>query len=211
MGCGRSGGGEPDILVTGTGVEVDHCCIENVNSVVTLHPNADMISIDGLQVTKPTRLTQGKLLFLFHRRPSNAHTRIPPCIPPRRNPLSSRANISHMVVYFCPAPRAYNGMFVSERNPGPRSRDGSGLTIRRQEKVRYSSWQVKHEQSFFACHLRELKRSDGKTQRTRVSPRCNYDSSRSTGRNVLRTVMTIAFRPQKFACFFSGSHLRRSA
>ncbi|CAG0886873.1 unnamed protein product [Darwinula stevensoni] len=64
MGRGRSGGGEPDILVTGTGVEVDHCCIENVNSVVTLHPNADMISIDGLQVTKPTRLTQGCMICL---------------------------------------------------------------------------------------------------------------------------------------------------
>ena len=50
----------PDIVVLGTGVQPEHCILENVSGVVTLTPIAPMTSIDGLRVTGSTRLTQGK-------------------------------------------------------------------------------------------------------------------------------------------------------
>lgn len=56
IGTGR----DVDIIVQGTGVEPLHCHIDNVNGVVTLHPEAEMTSIDGLKVTSATRLTQGQ-------------------------------------------------------------------------------------------------------------------------------------------------------
>ncbi|PNF31831.1 hypothetical protein B7P43_G09261, partial [Cryptotermes secundus] len=51
-----------DIMVQGTGVEPVHCHIDNLNGVVTLHPVAEMTSVDGLKVTSATRLTQGCML-----------------------------------------------------------------------------------------------------------------------------------------------------
>jgi len=55
IGSGR----DVDITVQGTGVEPLHCHIDNANGVVTLHPIAEMTSVDGLKVTSATRLTQG--------------------------------------------------------------------------------------------------------------------------------------------------------
>ncbi|ESP00033.1 hypothetical protein LOTGIDRAFT_158260 [Lottia gigantea] len=58
IGCKR-GKVKPDIVIEGTGVEYNHCFIENKNGVITLYPSAPMCSIDGILVQKPTRLAQG--------------------------------------------------------------------------------------------------------------------------------------------------------
>ena len=50
----------PDIVVLGTGVDPEHCILNNDSGVVTLTPIAPMTVIDGLRITAPTRLTQGK-------------------------------------------------------------------------------------------------------------------------------------------------------
>ncbi|XP_071546028.1 uncharacterized protein [Panulirus ornatus] len=54
----------PDIVVMGTGVEAEHCLLENVGGVVSLTPIASHVSIDGVKVTSPTRLTQGCMIGL---------------------------------------------------------------------------------------------------------------------------------------------------
>lgn len=59
IGSGR----DVDITVQGTGVEPLHCHIDNANGVVTLHPIAEMTSVDGLKVTSATRLTQGQYRY----------------------------------------------------------------------------------------------------------------------------------------------------
>ena len=65
MGCGGSyNQRQPDIVVQGTGVESIHCCIENAQGVVTLHPIGEMTSVDGMRVVSPVRLTQGIFLSL---------------------------------------------------------------------------------------------------------------------------------------------------
>lgn len=53
-----------DILVQGTGVSPIHCHIENSEGVVTIYPLADNLSIDGIQITTPTRLSQGAMLTI---------------------------------------------------------------------------------------------------------------------------------------------------
>lgn len=50
----------PDILIQGTGVEQEHCTIENSSGLVTLYPIAKLCSVDGLPVDRPTILSQGK-------------------------------------------------------------------------------------------------------------------------------------------------------
>lgn len=50
----------PDIVVVGTGVEAEHCTLMSQGGVVTLTPAAGVVAIDGLRITAPTRLTQGK-------------------------------------------------------------------------------------------------------------------------------------------------------
>ncbi|KAK8763659.1 hypothetical protein V5799_033732, partial [Amblyomma americanum] len=47
-----------DIVVQGPGVEAEHCYIQNESGKVTLHPMKNMISIDGMAVTEPSRLHQ---------------------------------------------------------------------------------------------------------------------------------------------------------
>lgn len=54
-----------DITIQGTGVEPLHCHIENIAGVVTLHPQAEnYLSIDGVPVASPTRLSQGVMLTI---------------------------------------------------------------------------------------------------------------------------------------------------
>lgn len=65
-------GHDVDIMVQGTGVEPVHCHIDNLNGVVTLHPVAEMTSVDGLRVTSATRLTQGQSVSLL-RATVNVH------------------------------------------------------------------------------------------------------------------------------------------
>uniref|UniRef100_A0A3Q3NHV9 Pleckstrin homology-like domain family B member 1 n=1 Tax=Labrus bergylta TaxID=56723 RepID=A0A3Q3NHV9_9LABR len=53
-----------DITVQGPGVEAEHCLIFNEGGVVTLDPCGHLCSLDGVQVTVPTPLTQGYSLCL---------------------------------------------------------------------------------------------------------------------------------------------------
>ncbi|KAG7216800.1 hypothetical protein INR49_021198 [Caranx melampygus] len=53
-----------DIVIQGPGVEAEHCLIINEGGVVTLDPCGHLCSLDGVQVTVPTPLTQGYSLCL---------------------------------------------------------------------------------------------------------------------------------------------------
>lgn len=53
-----------DIPVQGTGVLPLHCHIENSEGIVTIYPLSENLSIDGLKVTSPTRLSQGCMLTI---------------------------------------------------------------------------------------------------------------------------------------------------
>uniref|UniRef100_A0A3P9IIJ2 Pleckstrin homology-like domain family B member 1 n=1 Tax=Oryzias latipes TaxID=8090 RepID=A0A3P9IIJ2_ORYLA len=53
-----------DITVQGPGVEAEHCLILNEGGVVTLDPCGHLCSLDGVQITVPTPLTQGYSLCL---------------------------------------------------------------------------------------------------------------------------------------------------
>ncbi|XP_067362453.1 pleckstrin homology-like domain family B member 1 isoform X6 [Channa argus] len=56
------GYGPMDISIQGPGVAAQHCYIENRSGVITLHPCGNLCTVDGLQVTKPIRLSQGCML-----------------------------------------------------------------------------------------------------------------------------------------------------
>ncbi|XP_041655816.1 pleckstrin homology-like domain family B member 1 isoform X4 [Cheilinus undulatus] len=56
------GHGNMDINIQGPGVAAQHCYIENKSGMITLHPCGNLCSVDGLQVTKPVRLSQGCML-----------------------------------------------------------------------------------------------------------------------------------------------------
>ncbi|XP_034557446.1 pleckstrin homology-like domain family B member 1 [Notolabrus celidotus] len=56
------GQGSTDINIQGPGVAPQHCFIENRSGLITLHPCGNLCSVDGLQVTKPVRLSQGCML-----------------------------------------------------------------------------------------------------------------------------------------------------
>ncbi|XP_050312235.1 pleckstrin homology-like domain family B member 1 isoform X2 [Anthonomus grandis grandis] len=53
-----------DIPVQGTGVQALHCHIENSEGVVTIYPLCENLSIDGVRVVGPTRLSQGVMLTI---------------------------------------------------------------------------------------------------------------------------------------------------
>uniref|UniRef100_A0A3P9PU86 Pleckstrin homology-like domain family B member 1 n=1 Tax=Poecilia reticulata TaxID=8081 RepID=A0A3P9PU86_POERE len=53
-----------DITIEGPGIEAEHCHIINEGGVVTLDPCGHLCSLDGVQVTVPTPLTQGYSLCL---------------------------------------------------------------------------------------------------------------------------------------------------
>ncbi|CAE1311515.1 unnamed protein product [Acanthosepion pharaonis] len=57
-----------DIIVQGTGVENEHCFIENTTGVITLYPLAKMCAVDGVLAAGPIRLSQGNFfhqLYIF--------------------------------------------------------------------------------------------------------------------------------------------------
>uniref|UniRef100_A0A3P8V0Z5 Pleckstrin homology-like domain family B member 1 n=1 Tax=Cynoglossus semilaevis TaxID=244447 RepID=A0A3P8V0Z5_CYNSE len=56
------GHGSVDINIQGAAVAAEHCYIENRSGVITLHPCGNLCAIDGLQVTRPVRLSQGCML-----------------------------------------------------------------------------------------------------------------------------------------------------
>uniref|UniRef100_A0A8C8RZM4 Pleckstrin homology-like domain family B member 1 n=1 Tax=Pelusios castaneus TaxID=367368 RepID=A0A8C8RZM4_9SAUR len=58
------GSAAKDIVLQGPGLASEHCYIENVCGTLTLHPCGNACAIDGLQVKKPTRLTQGCMICL---------------------------------------------------------------------------------------------------------------------------------------------------
>ena len=49
-----------DIVISGTGVQGEHCVIVNDGREVQIHPIAILCSVDGRQVNNPTKLNQGK-------------------------------------------------------------------------------------------------------------------------------------------------------
>ncbi|XP_008549020.1 pleckstrin homology-like domain family B member 2 [Microplitis demolitor] len=53
-----------DISITGTGVELIHCTIENHNGIVTLHPVSGDTLVDGVIMNSPIKLTQGCILSI---------------------------------------------------------------------------------------------------------------------------------------------------
>ncbi|XP_077775552.1 pleckstrin homology-like domain family B member 1 isoform X14 [Podarcis muralis] len=53
-----------DIVLQGAGVAPKHCFIENTHGTLTLHPCGNPCAIDGLAVTRPTRLSQGCMICL---------------------------------------------------------------------------------------------------------------------------------------------------
>ncbi|XP_033027217.1 pleckstrin homology-like domain family B member 1 isoform X3 [Lacerta agilis] len=53
-----------DIVLQGAGVAPKHCFIENMHGTLTLHPCGNPCAIDGLAVTRPTRLSQGCMICL---------------------------------------------------------------------------------------------------------------------------------------------------
>ncbi|XP_043936862.1 pleckstrin homology-like domain family B member 1 isoform X8 [Protopterus annectens] len=53
-----------DITIQGPGVADEHCYIENKQGVLTLYPCNNLCAIDGIRITKPTRLSQGCMICL---------------------------------------------------------------------------------------------------------------------------------------------------
>lgn len=68
-----------DITIQGPGIAATHCYIENKCHTLTLYPCGNPCSIDGVAVTKPTRLRQGCMIclgqstFLRFNHPAEAH------------------------------------------------------------------------------------------------------------------------------------------
>ncbi|KAM6970609.1 pleckstrin homology-like domain family B member 1 [Aplochiton taeniatus] len=56
------GSGDTDIPLQGPGIAAQHCYIDNQAGSISLHPCGNLCSMDGLPVTKPTRLSQGCML-----------------------------------------------------------------------------------------------------------------------------------------------------
>ncbi|CAL9697853.1 unnamed protein product [Knipowitschia caucasica] len=84
-----------DISVEGPGIEAEHCLIFNEGGVVTLDPCGHLCSLDGVQVTVPTPLTQGyslclgKSYFFRFNHPEEA-TRMKSMLP-QKSPVSALA------------------------------------------------------------------------------------------------------------------------
>ncbi|XP_026854246.2 pleckstrin homology-like domain family B member 1 isoform X9 [Electrophorus electricus] len=56
------GHGNTDINIQGPGVAELHCYVENLVGAITLFPCGNLCSVDGVAVSKPTRLSQGCML-----------------------------------------------------------------------------------------------------------------------------------------------------
>ncbi|XP_033964336.1 pleckstrin homology-like domain family B member 2 isoform X3 [Pseudochaenichthys georgianus] len=84
-----------DITIQGAGIEAEHCLIFNEGGVVTLDPCGNRCSLDGVQVTVPTPLTQGyslclgKSYFFRFNHPEEA-TRMKSMLP-QKSPVSALA------------------------------------------------------------------------------------------------------------------------
>uniref|UniRef100_A0A8C4E9E0 Pleckstrin homology-like domain family B member 1 n=1 Tax=Dicentrarchus labrax TaxID=13489 RepID=A0A8C4E9E0_DICLA len=84
-----------DITIQGPGIEAEHCLIINEGGVVTLDPCGHLCSLDGVQVTVPTPLTQGyslclgKSYFFRFNHPEEA-SRMKSMLPPK-SPVSALA------------------------------------------------------------------------------------------------------------------------
>lgn len=56
-----------DIVLNGVGIEDEHCIIELQNGTATLIPNGHALCfVDGIQVDKPTKLSQGCVILMGH-------------------------------------------------------------------------------------------------------------------------------------------------
>ncbi|XP_074751119.1 pleckstrin homology-like domain family B member 1 isoform X6 [Strix uralensis] len=53
-----------DIVLQGPGLAPQHCYIENVRGILTLHPCGNACTVDGVPLRRPTRLTQGCTICL---------------------------------------------------------------------------------------------------------------------------------------------------
>uniref|UniRef100_A0A8D0EFJ9 FHA domain-containing protein n=1 Tax=Strix occidentalis caurina TaxID=311401 RepID=A0A8D0EFJ9_STROC len=53
-----------DIVLQGPGLAPQHCYIENVRGMLTLHPCGNACTVDGVPLRRPTRLTQGCTICL---------------------------------------------------------------------------------------------------------------------------------------------------
>ncbi|XP_061777922.1 pleckstrin homology-like domain family B member 2 isoform X5 [Nerophis ophidion] len=84
-----------DITIQGPGIEAEHCLIFNEGGVVTLDPCGHLCSLDGVQFTVPTPLTQGyslclgKSYFFRFNHPEEA-TRMKSMLP-QKSPVSALA------------------------------------------------------------------------------------------------------------------------
>lgn len=62
---GAGGDGiEVDLLIQGKGIASEHCLVEYDGDAVVLHPKNELVSIDGIPLTEPTRLAQGCMICL---------------------------------------------------------------------------------------------------------------------------------------------------
>ncbi|XP_054893443.1 pleckstrin homology-like domain family B member 2 isoform X1 [Poeciliopsis prolifica] len=84
-----------DITIEGPGIEAEHCHIINEGGVVTLDPCGHLCSLDGVQVTVPTPLTQGYSLCLgksyFFRFNHPAEASRMKSMLPQKSPVSALA------------------------------------------------------------------------------------------------------------------------
>ncbi|XP_069732712.1 pleckstrin homology-like domain family B member 1 isoform X11 [Phaenicophaeus curvirostris] len=53
-----------DVVLQGPGLAPQHCYIENERGTLTLHPCGNACAIDGVEIQRPTRLTQGCTICL---------------------------------------------------------------------------------------------------------------------------------------------------
>ncbi|XP_068717319.1 kinesin-like protein KIF16B [Montipora capricornis] len=54
----------PDIVLSGPGIEAEHCIMESIEGTVILHPIAAMCQVNGLTVGKSQRISQGDVILL---------------------------------------------------------------------------------------------------------------------------------------------------
>ncbi|PFX18788.1 Kinesin-like protein KIF16B [Stylophora pistillata] len=54
----------PDIVLSGPGIEAEHCIMESIEGTVILHPLASLCQVNGLPVGKSQRISQGDVILL---------------------------------------------------------------------------------------------------------------------------------------------------
>ena len=63
VGCGGEGH-EVDLMIRGNGIAPEHCLIEYDGDAVVLHPKNELVAVDGIPLTEPTRLPQGSMITI---------------------------------------------------------------------------------------------------------------------------------------------------